>query len=426
MDISALRTVFMVVLALTAILKILIDVLNLKHQKANLGNIPDEFKRELDREKMEKMLLYNSEKTKAAIAHFIVNFCIVFYLVFSGILNTVIERAGYFRAPVAEALLFFLIIGAVFWAASVPFGITTTFRTEKKFGFTRHGFSLWVKDEIKSLLISVIIGAAMVSAIMIIIEKLGSSWWLVSWVFFLVFGFFVSALYPALIAPLFNKFILVEREELAEKIKSVLDKSSIKCNGVFRMDAGKRTSHTNAFFTGIGKTKRIVLYDTLLAAMDDDEIVSIVAHEAGHWKKKHMLKLLAINGLYTLIWFSAAGFLAGNMKFYEIFALEAGFVPAGIFLAAVIWIPINYLVSPLLLYYSRGREKEADDFAVGAVTEPDSLRKALLKLAKINLSNLNPHPLYVVFNHSHPPVLERMRRIEEHARGEKRKNLTLH
>ena len=177
------------------------------------------------------------------------------------------------------------------------------------------------------------------------------------------------------------------------------------------MDAGKRSSHTNAYFTGFGRSKRIVLFDTLLESMDDDEIASVVAHEAGHWKRKHILKSLSINAVYSFAWFLTAGLLLGNDSFYKIFFVPEKFVPAGLFLMAVIWQPLNFFINPLLLAYSRKNEREADDAVAELTSQTGPFKRALVKLSTGNLSALNPHPAYVIFNYSHPPVTERIKRI---------------
>ena len=405
------RFLFAALMFALVVTKVLLELLNLRHAKKNLGSIPEGFEGQVNRTDMARIQDYTSAKTKVETVRFAVYIGLVILLIFGGFLNLIASKAQQFSHYIPEGLVFFLIVGAIYRLVSIPFEILETFHIEKTFGFNRQTVSTWLSDFFKTLLISVIVGGILLSLILTIVEKTGPYWWFYSWVLFLAFGIVLSSIYPVVIAPLFNKFTPIDNENLLEKIKSVVGKSGIKVKGIFKMDAGKRSSHTNAYFTGLGRSKRIVLFDTLLERMEDDEIVSIVAHEAGHWKKRHLLKSLAVSGVYSLTWFIAAGLLLDNSFFYEIFFVSQKIPAVGLLLMAVVWEPVNFFLSPLLLAYSRKNEREADDAVFEMTFEVEPFKKALVKLTADNLANLNPHPAYVIFNYSHPPVTERISRF---------------
>jgi STE24 endopeptidase len=222
----------------------------------------------------------------------------------------------------------------------------------------------------------------------------------------------MSVLYPTVIAPIFNKFTPIEDSKLAEEITALSKSEGLAVKGIFQMDAARRSRHTNAYFTGLGKVKRIVLYDTLIAAHKGDEILAILAHEIGHLKRNHIKKQLFITGISSFILL----YLASKMILWEGMYRGFGFsvMPAyaGIFLVAVLWEPIGFFLSPLGMALSRRFEREADHYSFKILKTSEPLVKALKKMARDNLSNLRPHPFYVWVNYSHPPLLERIKSLE--------------
>ena len=406
------RFLFIALLVALVVTKIILNSINLRHMRKNLRSIPGEFREKINENDMARTLDYTSAKTRVENIQFAVFTGVLILLIFSNSLNLIIAKSGYFPGYVLKGLTFFFLLGAIFWIISIPFDIFVTFHIEQVFGFNRQTFSSWIKDLFKSLLIACILGGILISLILAIVEKSGPYWWLYSWTLFFVFSIVLTWLYPVIIAPLFNKFTPLDSDDLLNKIKAIGEKSGIEVKGIFKMDAGRRSSHTNAYFTGLGKSKRIVLFDTLLENMEDEEIASVVAHEAGHWKRKHFLKSLILSGAYSFAWFFVAGLLMDNSFFYKIFFVSQEFSAAGLFLMGIIWEPVNFFLNPLLLAYSRKNEREADDAVLELTSETEPFKKALVKLTAENLSNLNPHPVYVIFNYSHPPVIERIRRIK--------------
>jgi STE24 endopeptidase len=219
-------------------------------------------------------------------------------------------------------------------------------------------------------------------------------------------------LYPVLIAPIFNKFEPLSNKELANKIGTLMGKAGLAVKGVFQMDAGKRSKHTNAYLTGIGRTKRIVLFDTLLASHPDEEILSVLAHETGHWMKKHILKQLILLEILSLIGLFIVAKLLNWHLIYQTFGFREQIEYVGLLLVPVVLSPLGYFLRPLGSAISRRYEREADDVAVALMGIAGPMKNTLIRLSADNLANLVPHPIFSWFNYSHPPPVERIERLE--------------
>jgi STE24 endopeptidase len=241
---------------------------------------------------------------------------------------------------------------------------------------------------------------------------LPTSWWFWAWVFFTLFEIVLLWIYPVVIAPLFNKYEPLTDEALKDKITTLMAKVDLKTKGIYQVDEGKRSKHTNAYFTGIGKTKRIVLYDTLLASHSADEILAVLAHEIGHWKKKHILKQLIFMIIASLILLYFIYLILGWHPLYGAFGLKVTPVYAGLFLVSLYLTAAGFFLSPVGATIMRRYEREADKMAWELTGTSASMINALKRLAKDNLANLHPHPLYVWFYYSHPPLIERIEYLQ--------------
>jgi STE24 endopeptidase len=219
-------------------------------------------------------------------------------------------------------------------------------------------------------------------------------------------------LFPRVIAPLFNKFEPIDNQALAHRIGTLMEKVGLRAKGVFRMDAGKRSKHTNAYFTGIGKSKRIVLFDTLLESHSEDEILSILAQEVGHWKKKHLIKQIVLLELLSLAIFYGVARLLDWPFLYRTFGFQEAIPYVGLFLIGALLDPLGYFAQPVESAISRKFEREADDLSLDLMKTAEPMRSALKRLATDNLANLSPHPLYAWFYYSHPPLVERIARLK--------------
>ena len=222
----------------------------------------------------------------------------------------------------------------------------------------------------------------------------------------------MTILYPTIIAPLFNKFTLLEDSDLKDGIERLAEGEDLNVEGIFQMDATKRTRHTNAYFSGLGKAKRIVLFDSLIQSHSKDEILAILAHEIGHLKKNHIKKHIAVTSFVSLLLFFMASKLLTWNAMYESFGFSNMPIYVGLFLVGILWEPLSFFLSPMGMAISRRFEREADFYSLGVLQTARPLTTALKKMARENLSNLRPHPLYVCFNYSHPPMLERIKYLE--------------
>ncbi len=382
--------------------------LNIRHLRNHGKVTPPVFQGMIDEKTLAKMVDYTYDNSrlenKENLTEDILELAILFLL----LPVLVAQIAGLQLHLIWQALIFFGVLALVGGIVGIPFDIYHTFVLEKKYGFSTITWKLWFTDLIKSVILSTVLMGIMLSAFMAFILYLPKSWWCWAWVFFTSFEILLLWLYPVVIAPLFNKYEPIKDEELKEKITSLLSKVGLKAKGIFQVDEGKRSKHTNAYFTGIGKTKRIVLYDTLLASHSQDEILAVLAHEIGHWKKKHILKQLIFMIAGSLVGFYLAYLLVNWPPLYGAFGLQETPVYVGLLLASIYFSCIGFFFSPLGAFISRRYEREADKIAHELVGTSEPMINALKRLAKDNLSNLHPHPWYVWFYYSHPPLIERI------------------
>ncbi len=387
--------------------------LNLRHMRKAGTTVPPEFAGKIDTSLLKKIIGYETEKIRFGFVSSIFSNIITIIFIFCGLLNIYNSWiVSLDLSFIVSGWLFFLLMsyGAEF--LSVPFSLHSTFKIENKYGFNTMTPRLWVSDFMKALLISTIMMSLVTFAGFWLIQWSPHYWWFWIWGFLFIFSIFIMYLSPYVIEPLFNTFIPIEDESLKERIMKLADKAGIHAGRILRIDASKRSKHTNAYFTGIGKTKRIVLYDTLLESMNHDETLAVLAHEIGHWKKRHMLK--------TLIAFEVFSFLALYLSFriiqcdslLTLFHIRANTLFAKCVILAFLADILSLLFTPWVNYFMRKHERQADMVSYDLTKDTESMVSALVKLSKENLSNLYPHPLYVTLHYSHPPVLERIRHLK--------------
>lgn len=314
-------------------------------------------------------------------------------------------------SAVIQGLIFFGIMGVVSTILNLPLSYYQTFVLEEKFGFNKTTVKTFFTDLIKQLALSFVIGGGFLALILFIMNSLGEHWWIWAWLAMSGFQIIMMWAYPTFIAPLFNKFQPLEAGETKKTIESLLVRAEFTSNGLFVMDASKRSSHGNAYFTGFGKNKRIVFFDTLLKNLLPPEIEAVLAHELGHFKKKHIHKMIALSFFITFISFALLGALAKNPLFYSAFDLTATSFGA-LALFTIIFPAVTFYLTPLMSTFSRKHEYEADTYAAH-MSDATSLQKALVKLYKENASTLTPDPWYSRFYHSHPAAWERIQFLEK-------------
>lgn len=391
-----------------------VDAVNIRHSAGQTGKIPHGFEDFVDGDKLARMYAYTAEQGRVGIFEGIASDAIVFAILLSGLLPLLTEWFALTKIPeIPAALLFFFFMGAIQFVVELPFGFYQTFVIEEKFGFNRSTLKLWLLDLVKSGIISMAIFAVLLSILILLIRHSPGYWWFWGALTIAAIQVLLAVLFPVVIAPLFNKFEPVKDEELAARIMKLMAENGIKVKKILQMNAGLRSRHTNAYFTGIGKTKQIALYDTLLDSHTHEEILSVLAHEAGHFRKRHVLKQLVLFGIFSLGAFYMTYLLLDSHLFYSTFGFSTPLPYVGLFLAGIILRKAGFFLQPLYMSVSRRFEVEADTFAVNMLGTAAPLVAALKRLSSDNLSNLNPHPLYVRFHYSHPPVIERVSRLEE-------------
>lgn len=393
---------------------LIIDVVNARNPKKYKEQVPEPFRGIIDEDELRRMNRYTLDKTNFSFVETIVGKAIFLVIILSGLLPWLAEVLKDIHFVLA-GLIFFAIPGLIGAIADLPFDYYHIFVIEEKYGFNTRTLKTWLSDLLKSVLMTVILGTVLLSLLLMMVKYAGSSWWVWAWLIFLSFQILMAVIYPTVIAPIFNKFVPLEDNELSDKIQNLAENEGLTIKGVFQMDATKRSRHTNAYLSGLGKTKRIVLFDTLMDAHEDDEILAVLAHEMGHLKRNHIRKQLAILGLSSIGLFYLASEMITWKAMYGAFGFSIMPAYAGLFLVAVLWEPVGFFLSPVAMAISRRFEREADRHAFKVMKAAEPLVMALKKMARDNLSNLRPHPLYVWFNHSHPPLLERIKTLEDRA-----------
>jgi STE24 endopeptidase len=293
----------------------------------------------------------------------------------------------------------------------LPFDWYGQFRLEERFGFNTTTQRTWWLDRLKGLVLAVVLGYPLLVLILKIVEWMGARWWLWAWGAMLAFQLLMLVLAPVLIMPLFNKFTPLPEGSLRERLLKLAERTSFVAKSIQMMDGSKRSRHSNAFFTGFGRFRKIVLFDTLIQQLSEPELEAVLAHEIGHYKKKHIPKMLAFSALSSLAAFYAVSVLANEAWFYRAFGFEPGNIAPALLLFGLLAGVVTFWFSPLAHWWSRRYEYQADAFAAEVMNEAQSLVGALRKLNEKNLSNLTPHPLYSGFYYSHPTLLERERAL---------------
>jgi STE24 endopeptidase len=329
------------------------------------------------------------------------------------LLDGVVSRSGWpepWRGTLAvlAVLLLLSLLG-------LPFTLWRTFRVEARFGFNRVSPALFAADFAKRLLLGFLLGAPLVLATIYLMEKAGAWWWAWAWLVWMGVSLALTWAAPRFIAPLFNKFSPLADGALRERVERLLERCGFKAGGgVFVMDGSRRSAHGNAYFTGIGRNKRIVFFDTLLSRIDGDEIEAVLAHELGHFRLHHVRQRLVVSSLSLLAGLALLGWLAAQPGFYSALGVPAGSAAMALVLFFVTVPVFTFFATPLEAWWSRRHEREADDFAV-AHSDAQRLAAALVKLYRDNASTLTPDPVHSAFYDSHPPALERISRLQRMA-----------
>ncbi|MCK5218883.1 M48 family metallopeptidase [bacterium] len=391
-----------------------LDYLNFKHLKRCGLIIPPEFSGQIDPNMLTRTRDYVIEKTRFGFISSLFGQAVLILFLFGGLLNWYNARIAAFNIHFIPAgLLFFVGLSYAQTLLSIPFDLYRVFKLENKFGFNNTSIKLWLTDTFKSLVVSTILLGLLIVIGLGLVKLFPGAWWLCVWGFFLIFSLFIMYISPYVLEPLFNKFTPLEESGLSQEIRDLMQKAGIKLSRIFKIDASKRSKHTNAYFTGIGKVKRIVLYDTLIEKMEKNEILAVLAHEVGHWKKKHLLKMIVFSEILALLLSYVAFRILETGFLIKLFQLQNDTFFAKLIILGFLLSLAYFPFQPVFNYFSRKHEHEADRFSRELTGTADGMISALVKLSKDNLSNLHPHPLYAAFHYSHPPVVERIKQLKK-------------
>ncbi len=388
--------------------------LNWRQDKAVIASyetVPQEFLAKITLEQHQKAANYT--QAKLLVNHFEVIFSTIVLLAWTlgGGLNWLdsfwqaqFDNSLYIGVSFIVSLM---LIGVII---DLPFSIYRTFVLEQRFGFNKMDGNTFITDLLKELLLTLVIALPLLYAILYLMEIMGTYWWLYVWLLISGFSLLMFWAYPSFIAPLFNKFKPLENQGLKDKINNLLTRTGFKSDGVFVMDGSKRSSHGNAYFTGLGKNKRIVFFDTLLEDMDDNEVEAILAHELGHFHHKHIRKHMLSSFAISLAGLALLGYLINQAWFFNGLGVEAPSDHTALVLFALTLPVFSFFISPISNYLSRKHEFEADAFAAKH-TQADDLISSLVKLYRDNAATLTPDPLYSAFHDSHPSASIRINHL---------------
>ncbi len=393
------------------VVSFIVEMLDIAHASSVL---PREFEGYYDAEKYRKSQTYLKEKVHFSLIESAIFALGAIIFILAGWFNLIDEFARSLgQAPIVTGLIFLGIIYLASTLFSIPFTAYKTFVIEEKYGFNRTTPMTFITDIFKGLFLTLIIGAAISAAILWFFGIAGKWAWLYSWIAVTLFELFIIFIAPVVIMPLFNKFTPLEEGELKKAITGYAASQDFKIKGVYKMDASRRSAKSNAFFTGLGRYKRIVLFDTLIEKMKTDELVAVLAHEIGHYKHKDIFKGLAASIASTGLMFFMLSFFINNSDLFAAFRLEHVSVYAGLVLFSFLYRPISWIFSIGTNYMSRCFEASADAFSIDTYKNPEAMISALKRLSADNLANLTPHPLKVNLSYSHPPILARIEAIRK-------------
>ena len=391
---------------------------HIRHVGAHRSSVPADFADSISLEAHQRAADYTTEKTRLGILETFVSIALLLALTLGGGLARISGSwSEWFDAGgLAQGVALILSVAFITGLVDLPFSLYRTFGIEARYGFNRMTWRLYLIDAIKGLVLGAVVGIPLLLLILWLMAKAGGLWWLYVWIVWAVFNLAMLAIYPTVIAPLFNKFSPLEDESLRSRIEQLLHRCGFLARGVFVMDGSKRSSHGNAYFTGFGASKRIVFFDTLIARLTPAEIEAVLAHELGHFKLKHIAKRIAWLFAASLGFLALLGFLSAQPWFYSALGVSPPSTAAALLLFFLVLPAFTFLLAPLGSLYSRRHEYEADAYAARQANGGDLVR-ALVKLYQDNASTLTPDPLHSAFYDSHPPAALRIARLQAATRA---------
>ena len=403
---------FIIAVVITAGVQLWLSLRQAKHVSDHRSTVPAEFADKVTLEEHQKAADYTKEKGSFGRMQLLLSAVVLFLWTLGGGLNWLDQlwrtaEWGSLATGVAVLISFSLISSLI----DIPSSLYSTFSIEERFGFNKVSLKMFFTDILKGAALSMVIGIPLILLVLWMMESAGDLWWLYAWIALTAFSIIMMWAYPKFIAPLFNKFKPLEEGEVLDRLTSLLKRTGFNSDGVFVMDGSKRSSHGNAYFTGFGKTKRIVFFDTLLKHLSPTQVEAVLAHELGHFKRKHVLKGMIVSMTMTLIGFAILAWLMKQEWFYTAIGVQQPSTYMALILFILVSPAFTFFIGPLMARWSRKHEFEADEFAAKE-SNANELISALVSLYKKNAGTLTPDPLYSAFYDSHPPASIRIAHLK--------------
>jgi len=412
MNATQFTYVFIFALSLTTLIKLWLARRHLLYIAAHRTTVPQAFQEKIQLEDHQKAADYTSAKTRFAMIGILFDAVLLLAFTLGGGIQFIANICnGWIGSPLAQGVSTIVAVLLLSSLLESPFNLYRTFVIEAHFGFNKMTLALYIKDTLKGLLIGAILGLPLLLGVLWLMERMGEYWWLYVWLTWVIFNSLILFIYPTFIAPLFNKFTPMQDKAMKSRIEALLQKCGFATSGLFVMDGSKRSAHGNAYFTGFGKTKRIVFFDTLLERLSGSEIEAVLAHELGHFKNRHVIKRIAMTFAMSLAFLWILGMLIQTTWFFHGLGVSSPSTALALILFFMILPIFSFLLHPLMSAYSRKHEFEADAYSAQQTAASD-LVSALVKLYQDNASTLTPDPLYSKFYDSHPPAALRIAHLQ--------------
>lgn len=418
MDANFVTMLFIGLLVIATLLQLWLTRRQIRHVRCHRAAVPSAFSSQISLEAHQKAADYTVARQKFGVVHALSSIALLFgWTLFGGLetLNLLLQPYGITLGGIGYQIALIFVFSLIGGLVELPLDWYRHFRIEQRFGFNRMSLGVWLTDLIKNFWVSSLIGLPLIALVLWLMGTAGATWWLWAWGAWVIFNLLLMVIYPIWIAPLFNQFEPLADETLKARVQALMQRCGFAAEGLFVMDGSKRSAESNAYFTGLGKAKRVVFYDTLLERLSHDELEAVLAHELGHFHHRHLRKSLISIFALTLVGFAALGWLSMQPAFF----LGLGVTPnaalpndALAILLFLLVIPIlSPLIEPLWSAASRRHEFQADAYAKQQASAP-ALVQALVKLTEDNAVTLTPDPIYVRFHYSHPPMVERIAALQ--------------
>lgn len=418
MDANVITMLFIGLVVVATLLQLWLTRRQIRHVQRHRATVPSAFSSRISLEAHQKAADYTIARQNFSVVHTILSIAMLFgWTLLGGLetLNLLLQPYGITLGGIGYQIALIFIFSLIGGFIELPLDWYSHFRIEERFGFNRMSLGIWLTDLIKNFFVSSLIGLPLIALVLWLMGTAGATWWLWAWAAWVIFNLLLMVIYPIWIAPLFNQFEPLADETLKERVQALMQRCGFAAEGLFVMDGSKRSAESNAYFTGLGKAKRVVFYDTLLERLSHDELEAVLAHELGHFHHRHLRKSLISIFALTLVGFAALGWLSMQPVFFVGLGVTPNVTLPNDALAILLFLlvipTLSPLIEPLWSAASRRHEFQADAYAKQQASAP-ALVQALVKLTEDNAVTLTPDPIYVRFHYSHPPIVERITALQ--------------